>query len=148
MRTLFFNEIVTITVDLAQWDPVNLVRVSLNEPFDVKLQVRQQGTLVTILIPAIQFNLSVGGVAVPGFLYTVPGTNLPKELWPAQLLGQSFVVPGQQDGLEYGLTIGTDGALTWGSPDSGGISPMPANDYFLPASDLYARSSEKHQIFH
>jgi hypothetical protein len=141
-----FNEIVTITVDLAQWDPVKLVRVSLNEPFHVKLQVRQQGTLVTISIPAIQFDLSVDAVPVEGFLYTVPGTNLPKELWPAQLLGESFVVSGQYDGLEYGLTIGTDGALTWGSPDSGGISPMPANDghrlapttisYLLPTCTL------------
>jgi hypothetical protein len=115
-------------LDVAAWDPVNLVRTSLNHPFTFQLQIRRQGTLVSISIPAIQFNLAVDGQFVPGFLYTVPGTNLPKDLWPAQLLGESFVVPGQQDGLTYGLTIGTDGALTWGAPDAGIISPMPAND--------------------
>jgi hypothetical protein len=147
------DQIVTITVDLAQWDPVNLVRTSLNKPFDVKLRVRRSGTLVTILIPAIQFDLSVGGVPVPGFLYTVPGTNLPRELWPAQLLGQSFVVPDQHDGLDYSLTVGPDGALTWGAPDAGIISPMPANDghrlapttvsYLLPICTLQPPTNVK-----
>ena len=122
---------------------VAMNRTTLNQPFNVTLEIRTQDNLVTIALPAIAFDLSVGGTPVEGFAYTVPGTNLPSNLWPVQLLGERFVVAGQTTGSSYSLTIGTDGALTISAPDgsaipvTGGQQVAPTTvSYLLPVSVL------------
>lgn len=114
----------TIKMDLTQWDPVNLFRTSFNQPFDVNVKIRVTGNKVTLTLPDISFNLAVAGVPVQGFVYTVPGFNLPKSIWPTQLLGKRFVVNGQGS-AKYSVTVGTDGALTISAPDAT-LSPIPA----------------------
>lgn len=116
----------TLLMELAQWDTEKLVRVTIpGSRFSVKVEVRVQDKFVTLAVPSIDFDLSFNGEAVQGFAFTVPGTNLHKDLWPAQLMGERFVVGGQETGISYALTIGTDGALTISAPDG---SPIPAND--------------------
>lgn len=114
----------TITLDLEQWDPVNLIRIALNQPFDVKLEVRVQDSQISIRVPYLNFTLvdPTTGLPVPGYVYTVAGSNLPRNIWPVDLVPQAFWVGGNQTSPSgYQLTIGTDGTLNVSGPDSGPI---------------------------
>ena len=113
----------TVTLDLEEWDPVNLVRIALNQPFDVKLEIRVQDSQVSIRVPYLNFTLqNPPGTPVPGYVYTVSGTNLPQNIWPVDLVPQAFWIGGNQTSPSgYQLTIGTDGTLNISGPDGGPI---------------------------
>lgn len=101
-----------LTLQLVRWYPDLLVRELLPTQLPVRVKVSVDGRDVTICVPAINFDLSLDGEALEGFVSTVPGTNLPKSIWPQNLTGYRFTAPGKDFTVMYAYTIGPDGSLT------------------------------------
>jgi hypothetical protein len=129
-------------MDTAAWynNTQNPSRVLMNQPFTVPLSIDVvtdgSGKTVTINVPQIEFSLTTSQVLSTqqyqtspnqfvdasgnptaqyyggGFVYTVPGSNLPQNIWPQTLLGVSSSVVSDNADNTYIWTICNDGSLT------------------------------------
>lgn len=113
----------TFVLDLEQFDPVLKIRIPLNEPFNLTVQIQVVKQSVTIRVPAFNFNLTdpSTGDPIPGFVYT-QSNNLPRRLWPADVMPEAFVILSDRTGPGYQLSIGPDGSFNVSALDSSAIS--------------------------
>lgn len=140
----------TITLGLEFWDTNKLVRTVIpNSDFNVNLKIKLSGDLVTVHMPNLNFaitNPSTGRPG-PGFVYTVPGTNLPKQIWPVDLIPQAVYLGTNQTSVAgYQLTVGTDGSLNISGPDGGPIQSVELPDTSGGAGEISNAITFSYQI--
>ncbi len=125
----------TFTLDLERFDPALRTRIPLNVPFKLTVQIQVVNRMVTIRVPAFNFNLVNPKTekTVTGFVYTQSG-NLPRKLWPADVVPEAFVILSDGTGQGYQLSIGPDGSFNISARDSNAISP--GGDQVLHATTI------------
>ncbi len=132
-----------LTFDKAHWN--GSARTSLDRPFNASVRVwtDDDRLLVHLAFPALQFVVQVDGTASAGYLYTVPGTNLPRRLWPRNLIGSAAAAPcSDESGVCYAYWIGPDGSVTLKSADGGPLPALAAGHRVPPTTVVYSLPSE------
>lgn len=115
-----------ITLALEQWNPNELTRTLIDgSTFNVDLQIKVRGDYITIRMPHLNFTLiDNSNNPIPGYVITYPGSNLPKDLWPVDLINQAFYLGTNQTSYAgYQLTVTTDGSINISGPNGGPIEP-------------------------
>src|SRR5579883_1167640 len=105
----------------------NANRIPVGTPFPVKLNIQVQDILVSLHIPALNFELPV-----PGYVFTA-GDNLPRLIWPSDSVYQSFTLEADQTGIGYDLYVGNDGSLRIRGI---GNNPIPAGPQITHAKAI------------
>ena len=111
-------------------DPTFLVN-NLPVAFDIKITVKVNNDLVSLILPFFSFTLPTRG-----FLFNLPETNLPKHYWHDLAMPYTFELESAEPNQKYVLYIFNDGSIVIGAPAFQPLSAGQHNTYSSTATYL------------